>query len=462
MVRNIFILTLVSVSAILLRPSARGESVSTGRYFNEFHLVKDADGLLVVSKAVAELGMSFGLGFYGGDIRLTPELSKKLMPLAHTTGDPSSDFCGIRLFAFKSYLKGSVALERVPRILVSGRLRWSLAEGKPKEGQQDSPSSHRSHRVGSVRISHVEFLPEGWLKACRELDQVLEEIVIASLAAPSEEKRRKLAAAIEKGSKALNAMAATGKAEDTEEQRRLVNGVAPKSRIVNIFKDRTRGRWGGEFRRYVSLLRIQPKATLPAEPAACPLLKLLLEAESAQSFAERVRADCSENALDVPLFYVGKLRRVLHGWQVPELNPEELRAVRKQAAFAMKKRERASKSPEPYVKETHKASRLVVRTLTQDLDADLMAERMILGGLLVEKLLPGEPDWGLREGDVILDYRCVYELATQRQFAKMNLGLLLTLQSRPPVVSQGYVVLRGDQLIQSSRLKRGPNGESEE
>jgi hypothetical protein len=115
----------------------------------------------------------------------------------------------------------------------------------------------------SVRIESAEIMPPGWVAAWEDLASSLNEVVDASLKAPSDEKRQALAAAIEKGSRARDRMETVSSSLGAAEAARAVAKIEPDARIADTFKKDVAREWGDVLRRYAARLKIEPATPLP-------------------------------------------------------------------------------------------------------------------------------------------------------------------------------------------------------
>ena len=287
-------------------------------------LYQASDGHIWFGDCAAVLGMygtAMNLGYY-----LSTDLERQFMPLVNKIGDTGISHGHTAVFDYDSYLRGKTDLAHTPTILVRFYGRFNLRDisaSKPRSS---------AYEIGTIRLTYVEFLTQEWMQAWRELDKSLREIVEVSLTAPSEEKRQRLASAIERGSVAAGKMA---NVTVTDEQRAIVQKIEPEARIVSfspigLFNP---NQWTQILRQYASCLRIEPKTPL-------------------------------QEALRVNL-----ARKPTTNVTVKELG--------------------------------------IVIGVPSD---EVMAEKLVLGGVVVEKVLPEGKQTGLQEGDLILDYESIYDV----------------------------------------------------
>jgi hypothetical protein len=71
---------------------------------------------------------------------------------------------------------------------------------------------------------------------------------------------------------------------------------------------------------------------------------------------------------------------------------------------------------------------------------ELLAEKMVLGGLVVQEIVPGGPNRGLEKGDIILTYKTVDDVAMERDFGGC-VGRLYNWKTEP------LLVLRADEIL---------------
>jgi hypothetical protein len=75
---------------------------------------------------------------------------------------------------------------------------------------------------------------------------------------------------------------------------------------------------------------------------------------------------------------------------------------------------------------------------------DLLAEKGLLQGTLVEKVLPGAPEGGLQAGDVIIVYERVYDLVMARY---SEYGPIQRLKNMAGQKVAEVLVIRGDKVL---------------
>jgi len=360
-------------------------------------LYAGSDGHVWLGTTMTTLGM---WGSWAGvtEYRLSPALAGEFAPLVNRIGDLRDRR---RIFTYNSFLGGYVKLEQTPTVLICLRGHCRLVKG-----DASGRSGDRTFEIVSARLIYAQRLTREWLEAWQELDAALREIVDASLTAPDEKKRNRLAQAIDKGSLAVNAM---GRVEVAEDFRAAVRKIDTTARVVTQFqRAQAAGEWRRQLEKYVTRLRIQPETPLPPLPQKCPVLQLLVESGSPAEFLAKIRESCPAEALEASMLYSRTLERIVYVWEVEELTGAQFRQLRAEA----KARYERSREDQPIIEEDAlqnlRIDELgVVVGLPSD---DLMADKLILGGILVDTVLPGGERTGLKAGDIILNYERVYDI----------------------------------------------------
>ncbi|MHC4528388.1 MAG: hypothetical protein ACYS29_10955, partial [Planctomycetota bacterium] len=232
----------------------------------------------------------------------------------------------------------------------------------------------------------------------------LNEVVSRTLATPSEQNRKALAAAGERGSQALNNMQ---KLKVSDQFRTLVKQIEPEARLVGTFKERITEQWCEWLEKCCARLGIPPKTPLPRRCKKLEVLKLLADSESAPEFMSKLTESCPADALGTELLWWSKLRRRLCAWEVEELTDDHFSEVRDRV--------------KAWLAEVRKGEReLAAQEKTESLEQwgvalraagiDSFADKLILNGAVVEKVLAEQPQVGLRPGDIVIDYRHIYEV----------------------------------------------------
>ena len=367
--------------------------------------------------------------------RLSPAEAERLAPLVNHIGDLRDDR---RIFDFRLYLGGytnPATLEQTPKILVRFEGGYRLAESVSTEW-----GDAKTFEIVSARLVRAEFVSAGWLRAWRQLDQALEEIVTTSLTAPNDDKRRQLVVAIEKGSQALNTMV---EAATTREERAVVRRINPKAQAVSGFRRHAPSDWWRQLEKYIARLRIQPQTALP--PVAGTALPPLAQSVSPGEFGEKIEALPAAVIKEDAIFYSQKLRRAVYVREFVHITHDEVRSLREEASKQLEDRKRREAETREYHarkrSETLKELALVICAPGDD----AMAEKMILGGVVIEKVIAGH-SLGFRPGDIVLPYKRVYDLVmgdAMPGYLRLHFrGVALHAWGRRP-----WPVLRGNRLV---------------
>ena len=400
------------------------------RTFDGF-LYAGSDGKVWYGHTRSMLGMWSTSGLIPS-FRLSAAEAKRLAPLVNRIGDLQDDR---RIFDFPSVLGGYTRLEQTPKILVRFEGGHHLVQSISTEW-----GDAKTFEIVSAQLVRAEFLPTGWLKAWRQVHEALEETVTTSLAAPDDVKRRRLAVAIEKGSQALNTMA---KATTTSEERAVVRSINPKAQAVSGFRRHAPSDWRKQLEKYIARLRIQPTTALSSVPETA--LPLLAQSDSPAEFRQKVKALPVAVIGEDAVLYSLKLKRSVYMTEFVRMTDDQFRGLREEATKQFEDRKRWEAEAREYYaskrSETLKELGLVVCAPSND----LMAEKMVLGGVLVEKVLAGH-SLGFRPGDIVLPYKRVYDLV-MAGLKPGNLRLRFRGIARHAWDRRPLPVLRGNRLI---------------
>lgn len=415
MVRTVFVAETTALPSILLLVSAllthgqaaagdAGEKHETSVTLNGY-LYAEKDGRICVGRyGTPHLGM---VGHRGGRVeyRLSPELATKLAPLVNKPREPVDREEQRRTFAFIAPIR--VCLATKARLIKGPASGWERIESP--NGGHSLRTADRTYEIVSARLLHAELLPPEWPAAWARLDQALEEIASASLMAPTEEKRTRLLAAIEKGSAALDAMA---RAKAGEDFRALVHKIDPRARVVSRFRRLEPARWEKELRDYVTRLRVNPKTPLPPAPFDLEYstrLAMLAASESAGALLAEIKESCPPETLEAGILYSGDPDRVVYFWELADMPAQRFDALRKEAQGRIEERRRWAEREKPA---SAKGTAVIswLRARVRMVNDDEMAEKLILSGIVIERLLPHPSNAGLKVGDIVLNYKNVYDL----------------------------------------------------
>jgi hypothetical protein len=368
------------------------------RWFDDC-LLREVDGRIWLQKPMVYLGM-WGV-MATPPFCLSEDLATRFAPLVSNV--TSVDEQPARRF----YSSERVLREQKGHlILVSIKAQMRPVDDRQPEEVDPTrgPVWPEYYEVVNVRMLSVEFVSAEWIEAWRRVDEALEEIVTESQTAPSDEKRKRLAVAIEKGSSALNAMV---KAKPSDDFRALVGKVDPDARLVQIFARGVTYRWQDWLERFAARLGIKPHTSLPPRPKRWMAFEVLAESKSRAAFSSALEKIEREN-LDRVVFWCNTLQRKLCVWDIGNLTEAEFEKVKAEAREVLPKlragKERLDKPPDASQRETVKEFGLVLRSAS----AELLAKNLILSGIEVESISAEHADVGLRAADIIIDYNRVY------------------------------------------------------
>jgi hypothetical protein len=413
---------------------AAEDEQAVARDFDGF-LFRGKDGAVRVGDFIVTLGM---WGTSGGitEYRLSPPLAEAFAPLVNKeTTVPDR-----RLIAAYDDFLGP----NPPTILIGFRGHCVLIKKtehrmKSPEGEVAIGAADETYEVRDAQLVWVEFLSPEWLASWRALHEALTEIVNVSLTPPGDEKTARLSAAIEKGSRAANAMT---RPAVTDEARAIVRRIEPKARVVTMFQ---RGysvtQWRNLLEQYAARLGIASSTLLPPRPPEYDLRNALAQSQSPQAFMAAVRKAWPEEALEGTAAYVRDWGRRVYGWEVADLNPQQFAVVRGRVQEYLKAR-----PPVPPPEQKPKASESVPEwgVVLGEVPAPLLAEKKILSGVLVEKAPDKAPASGLQADDIILNYRSIYD--TVMGSSGFNSARELANMLRYSKAAN-FTVLRGDNVI---------------
>jgi len=300
------------------------------------------------------------------------------------------------------------------------------------EAPVDPPPGVRPRRyyeMVSVRLDAVEPVTAKWISAWQALDEALREVVSTSLSPPGDQKRKRLFGAIERGSQALDTM---GKIKVGEDVLALVVKIEPEARLVRGFQRRVAGQWQDELEKCTVRLRIDPNTPLPKRLGTKAGLELLTKSKSPAKFISEIKGSYPTSALKQWLFYSASLERTVHVWEIEQMPKAQFKKVQADAKKLLaEQRHRDNEQVEQW------------GVLLRLAPGDLLADKLILRGALVEKILANQTEPALVAGDVIIDYEHIYDFVMgDFDFARAMKWLANRVQQGP-----GLRVLRGDTVI---------------
>ncbi len=374
---------------------------------------------------IAHLGM-WGTCMSRVETRLAPEVAARLRPFVfdikelHDRKDP--EFC------FDFHPSASKKDKAFPRFL----LRMIVKQQSIKRGESRLGTGRTFHgidEITAVRLLSAERLSEKWMAAWERLNRVLQELVAASLEAPSPQKRVRLADLIEEGVAALTIMETP---EEDEALLTLLRAIEPRAKVVPVFKERKTAEWRGVFERYIERLRIQPRTPLPehlvlleeqARRAAEQTLgEWLLVASSPGELVERAVRAWGPEALCLALPYgenvesTDETGTTAH-WSkcvyVFMLQDYSARGFSRYVADARKQQESREKwKQEQQIAEGKERGKAALNNrmglVLAPADDDWLAENLFLRAFLVIEATPKGKAAGFRKQDYFIPYRTVY------------------------------------------------------
>lgn len=335
------------------------------------------------------------------DYCLSKTLAQKYAPLVSRTLDGRQP--GATKFYTFDMPRLREGADKFVLVRLETKMRPLEVDTSATNGSTGEPVATR-YEIVSARLKAAECVQKEWIENWKKLDEALDEVVSRTLAAPSERKRKALAAAVEKGSQALNNME---KLKVSDQFRALVKQIEPEARLVGTFKERITEQWYEWLEKCCTRLRTQPKTPLPSRCKKLEVLKLLADSESAPEFMSKLRESCPANGLESELLWWSKLRRRLCAWEVEELTDDHFSEVRdkvKAWLAEVRKDERELAAQEKT--ESLEQWGVVLRPAR----VDSFADKLILNGAVVEKVLAEQPQVGLRPGDIVVDYEHIYEV----------------------------------------------------
>jgi len=432
--------------------AAEEKGTLKSRDFSGF-LYRGSDGHVWYGDTISTLGM-WGTMANLPQYRLSPTLARRFKPLVNDIGDLSD---GRRIFTPQEYLTGRSKLSETPKVYVSFQGRYREAPVNVKRQTMEASGEahvfeHRVHtyEISSAQLVWVEAYSPGWLAAWRRLDESLREIVAASLTAPGPAKRERITKAMDKGAATLGALATR---YDDKKMVAVIRDIEPRARLVNVGKC---GRWPvyRDWRKLLEQcserLNVPLRPSPPPWPDEFPAKEMLLKADSPEAFLAEVRRSRPDAMEEIVAFSDRLGRRLLRVWEIEYLTDAEFKTlveeIREREAKAKKAREQygatwAAESKPPPRHVTIEEQGISVGIVGKD----LMSQKLIPGGVLVEKVLPDSKS-GLRAGDVILTYETTYDLTMTGGSTPQAVAQFAAIARDWPRAKLN--VLRGDELIE--------------
>jgi hypothetical protein len=425
-------LSLILVSALSVSSmAAQNEGELKERFFDEC-LLHEVEGRIWLLKPMVYLGM-WGV-MATPPFCLNEDLAMRFAPLvSNVTG--GDEWPPRRFYSSEKVLRE----QKGHLILLSMKAEMRGVYDKPPEevDRNRRPVRPEYYEIVKARILTAEFVGADWIEGWRKADEALKEIVTESLTAPSKEKRKRLSEAFEKGRRALNAMS---QARASGDFRALVGKIDSDALLVGAFRSGVAEQWQGWLERFAKRLGIRLRGSLPARPKRWAVLEMLAESKSLATFRTAIEKMPPEN---LAWTYKTDIGRKMRAWKNGRLTDEEFEKVRAEVKEMLPElrtwEERLNKEPDVSERETIEELGLVVRPAS----SGLLAKKLIISGVVVEKVSAVNEDIGLRAGDIIIDYDRVYSLVMGwHSFSQRSRGLAKRMK-------RGYKpqIIRGNQII---------------
>ncbi len=395
-------------------------------------LLFEAEGRIWLREPMVYLGMWAVL--HTPSFCLSEDLGKKFAPLLSdiVTGKESAPM------RTKFYTGGMPRLREGKGALFLLRLetKMRMVGGEAPEIAALPPDvrAGQFYEIVSARLDSVEPVTAKWISAWQALDEALKEVVSTSLSPPGDQKRKRLFRAIERASQALNTM---GKVEVSEDIRALVVKVEPEVRLVRGFQRRVAGQWQDELEKCTVRLRIDPNTPLPKRLGRKAGLELLTKSNSPAKFMSKIKGSYPDEVLKQRLLYSASFERTVHVGEIEQMAKAQFKKVQADAKKLLA--ELAEQEQQDRDNERVKQWGVVLRPAP----GDLLADKLILRGALVEKILANQTEPALVAGDVIIDYEHTYNFV----MGDFDFDRAMKWLANKVRQGRGLRVLRGDQLI---------------
>jgi hypothetical protein len=297
--------------------------------------------------------------------------------------------------------------------LLGMRCKMRLLEANGEVADRRSSRDGQRYEVFEAKLDYAECVPRSWIKQWTQLDDALNEMVSVTLTAPGPQKRERLTEIVDRGSRAMNAMVGIVKAMEPFPPG--ADEVVLETPVVYLFKRQVMSQWQDRFMEYAARLRIQPKIPFPERQKdlrseTVRFEELFLESSSAQAFVDKIKKEWSADILVIPLVHSSKLHRTVPIGEVGILGDGELEVIRGEIKEHLDQVRRSQDESKTRQEESASRPEVKAEVVLQPVSADLMAEKLILSGLVVEKVLADPPKVDIRPGDIIIDYQRVYDL----------------------------------------------------
>jgi hypothetical protein len=350
-----------------------------------------------------------------------------------------------------------------PFVYLSLEARGRLARGAPLgtspgytfDIEERYRAPERVIEITAVRILCAERVSPEWQAAWERLDRTLKEIVAETLTAPGEEKEKRLADLIEQGARDLDIMMHP---TVDEEWFARVRAIDSRAEVKFPFQRRIAHAWGRPLTWCIERLGIEPGTGFTPIPDWDAAREILAESGSREEFVSGMKETFGEGALEQRIFHPFRVGEQIYAWQIAEASPEgyertraKARAISRDRLWRDGEEQRALRA----MSVTLDKCGLVVRPL----DRELLAEKMVLGGFVVEDVLPDGERWGLEKGDVAVTVKRVYDLVmegragvwvgnSEKQYAESMRRLARgILNGKTTAVDEDAVIIRGDKIV---------------
>jgi len=288
----------------------------------------------------------------------------------------------------------------------------------------------RKYEIVSARLNTVECVTKEWIEAWRRLDESLKQVVSVSLTTPADTKRKSLAEAVDKASEVLHVMS---KMEVSGDFRKLVSEIEPEALIGRAFQKRVADCWQDQLAKCSKRLGIEPKTPLPKRLYRNTGLELLVKSTSPGNFMSAIRGSYPPETMKQLLIYSETLKENVYVAQIERMSQADFETIRSDA----------KKQQEQYRQLTDKRVEQWDAVLRRA-PAALLAEKLILRGAVVDKVVSRQGGIGLKPADIVIDYESIYD------FVMGDVDFARSMQMLANRLKQGrnLRVLRGNQIIE--------------
>jgi hypothetical protein len=430
MVAKKYLLIILLCGVFSFQVSAANEPGIITREFSGCFL-QEADGRVWLREPLLYLGM-VGVGSTP-PFCLNRQMGEKFAPfITDVNNKDTADWEGYYMF-------GIPKLNDSKKPLILLRLKTKMLPREYKKQEPDEEAQPSYYEIISADLVWAECIRGEWIKEYEKLNNALNDIVSVSLSATGVQKRERLAKIIETGSAALNAMS---KLKTADNFKSPVKRISPYGRIVYTFELSVIYQWQGWFEECLGRLKISPEHPLPKKLwlSQEQALKMLVDSNSVQDFLSKIKSSWPEQVLGKELIWSNRLQHDVYLWDIENFNENEFASIRNEAKSSLSYIEKNKQ------KKQAKLSKMEIQELAVEVrqaDPNILSKNLILRGLVVERILPDKGGIGLKVGDIILDYRNIYEVV----MGDFNLESSVQQLLRPLRQRHQLYVLRGDNII---------------